>query len=69
MLISLAGLLAEGTKEIKRSNAMFDDSTRQLASGPLKIHPDNPRYFTDGSGKAIYLTGSHTWAVLHERQL
>jgi len=26
----------------------------------------NPRYFTDGSGKAIYLTGSHTWANLQE---
>ncbi|MFQ6131678.1 MAG: DUF6298 domain-containing protein, partial [Armatimonadota bacterium] len=29
------------------------------ATGPLRVHPDNPRYFTDGSGKAIYLTGSH----------
>jgi len=28
---------------------------------PLKVHPDNPRYVTDGSGKAICLTGSHTW--------
>lgn len=28
---------------------------------PLRPHPTNPRYFTDGSGKAIYLTGSHTW--------
>jgi Family of unknown function (DUF6298) len=25
----------------------------------LTVHPSNPRYFTDGSGKAIYLTGSH----------
>lgn len=31
------------------------------AKGPLKAHPDNPRYFTDGSGKAVYLTGSHIW--------
>lgn len=31
------------------------------ATGPLKPHPANPRYFTDGSGKAIYLTGSHNW--------
>ena len=28
------------------------------------VHPDNPRYFTDGSGKAIYMTGSHTWSNL-----
>lgn len=27
------------------------------ATGPLRVHPTNPRYFTDGSGKAIYLTG------------
>jgi len=31
------------------------------ARGPLHILPSNPRYFTDGSGKAIYLTGSHNW--------
>jgi len=37
------------------------------AKGPLRIHPQNPRYFTDGtkqpdgSLKAVYLTGSHTW--------
>lgn len=34
---------------------------------PLRRHPTNPRYFTDGtklpdgSVKAVYLTGSHTW--------
>jgi len=32
--------------------------------GPLRVHPDNPRYFTDDSGRAIYLTGSHNWANL-----
>jgi hypothetical protein len=39
----------------------------QTASGPLRANPANPRYFTDGSGKAIYLTGSHTWANLPDR--
>jgi len=29
--------------------------------GPLRVSKINPRYFTDNSGKAIYLTGSHTW--------
>ena len=39
----------------------------QAAHGPLRVHPANPRYFTDGttlpdgSLKAVYLTGSHTW--------
>ena len=31
------------------------------AKGPLRVHPENPRYFTDGSGRAVYLTGSHVW--------
>ena len=37
------------------------------AAGPLRIHPENPRYFTagekapDGSLRAVYLTGAHTW--------
>jgi len=38
-------------------------STGQTSlKGPLRVHKDNPRYFTDGSGRAVYLTGSHTWA-------
>jgi len=29
--------------------------------GTLRVSEINPGYFTDNSGKAIYLTGSHTW--------
>ena len=32
-----------------------------VAKGPLRLLDSNPRYFTDGSGKAIFLAGSHTW--------
>jgi CubicO group peptidase (beta-lactamase class C family) len=32
--------------------------------GPLRVLKDNPCYFTDGSGRAVYLTGSHTWSNL-----
>ena len=35
--------------------------TSTPAKGPLRILKANPRYFTDGSGKAIYLAGSHIW--------
>ena len=35
------------------------------ASGPLRVDPQNPRYFTDGS-RALYLTGSHTWGNLQD---
>jgi hypothetical protein len=43
-----------------------------IASGPLRVHPTNPRYFTDGamdadgSMRAVYLTGSHTWTNLQD---
>lgn len=45
------------------------------AEGPLRVHPDNPRYFTDGTQSAdgvarvVYLTGSHTWPNLIDRGL
>ncbi|PYT32812.1 MAG: hypothetical protein DMG57_00590 [Acidobacteria bacterium] len=38
----------------------------QPATGPLKVHPQNPRYFTNGNSRAIFLTGSHTWATLQD---
>lgn len=32
---------------------------RGPALGPLRRHPSNPRYFTDGAGKVVYLSGSY----------
>ncbi len=32
-----------------------------LAKEPLRVLASNPRHFADGSGKAIYLTGTHNW--------
>ena len=32
-----------------------------LINGPLRVCKENPRYFTNNSGRAIYLTGSHHW--------
>jgi hypothetical protein len=37
------------------------------ASGPLRVHPSNPRYFADDRGRPVYLTGSHTWLSLQDR--
>jgi hypothetical protein len=31
------------------------------AAGPLRVSPDNPRYFCDASGREVLLVGSHTW--------
>jgi hypothetical protein len=35
--------------------------------GPLRVSRVNPRYFTDNSGKAILLAGSHTWASVFDQ--
>lgn len=39
---------------------------QSVINGPLKVHPKNPRYFTNNTGKVIYLTGSHTWENLQD---
>lgn len=33
----------------------------------LRASGVNPRYFSDGTGKAVYLAGSHTWADLQDQ--
>lgn len=37
-----------------------------VAADALQVHPENPRYFTDGTGRAVYLAGSHTWNNLQD---
>ncbi|MEW5979755.1 MAG: DUF6298 domain-containing protein [Acidobacteriota bacterium] len=49
------------------SQALPAEST--LGKGSLRVHPTNPRYFTDGTGKAIYLTGSHNWSNFKDVKL
>jgi len=49
--------------QLSTVSATADDAS---AAGPLRVHPDNSRYFTDGSGRAVYLTGSHTWANVQD---
>lgn len=44
--------------------ALHSTSLHAQTNGPLRVHPENPRYFADASGKAILLTGSHTWPNL-----
>src|SRR5580704_3420107 len=41
-------------------------AAKNAATGPLRVLAANPRYFTDGSGKAGYLAGSHTWADMQD---
>lgn len=37
--------------------------------GPLKVHFNNPRWFANTNGQAVWLTGSHTWANFQEREI
>jgi hypothetical protein len=39
---------------------------RAPAVGPLKVHPQNGRYFATPDGRAILLTGSHTWETVQD---
>lgn len=48
------------------SFCLFGLAKISQAAGVLRVSPTNPRYFTDDSGKAIYLTGSHTWDNLQD---
>jgi hypothetical protein len=36
---------------------------------PLRKSQANPRYFADGSGKIVYLTGSHNWNNLQDNAI
>lgn len=48
------------------SSGLTIHKSTTLSPGPLRILPTNPRYFTDGSGRAVYLTGSHHWWNLQD---
>lgn len=37
------------------------EEQQRKVDGALSVCKSNPRYFTDGSGNALYLTGAHTW--------
>jgi hypothetical protein len=41
--------------------------TANALNGPLRVHPDNPRYFTDGNGEAIYLTSAYAGNILQDQ--
>lgn len=39
------------------------------ATGPLRMLASNPRWFTDGNGRAVYLAGSPVWQSLQDNGL
>ena len=50
----------------KSASATVTVTTIPGATGPLRPVAGNPRWFTDGSGKAIVLSGSHTWNTFQD---
>src|SRR5215472_1085390 len=70
-VVICTGAILTGTKPVVGADQVPGKPLARVraatATGPLRSNPANPRYFTDGSGKAIYLTGSHTWANLMDR--
>ena len=64
-LLSLKLIIAQAPNQnikiVPAPKENADKKGKHKVQGVLKVHPVNPRYFTDQSGKVIYLTGSHTW--------
>jgi len=60
-LLSCIVLILCGTASVNTFGAELVSMPSKPGGGVLRVHPSNPRYFTDDSGKAIYMTGSHAW--------
>ncbi len=58
---------AFGEAHIDGNSSNISRKADNKAMGPLKVSSFNPRYFTDGTGKVVYLTGSHTWTNFQDR--
>ncbi|NOX56150.1 MAG: hypothetical protein GXP27_17250, partial [Planctomycetes bacterium] len=56
----VGSVLREERRPLRRPNG---------STGPLRVHPENPRYFADASGRVVYLAGSHTWLNLQDATL
>lgn len=69
ILVTFVLLSCWENSETKGRPASRRDNNFILPNGPLRVHPSNSRYFTDQSGRAIYITGSHTWLTLQDRSL
>jgi hypothetical protein len=59
----LRGLALAGTLSLAPFGSGVGGATCQETGmlGPLRVSERNPRYFTNDCGRAVYLTGSHTW--------
>jgi hypothetical protein len=63
---AISTLIASWALALLALGVLCSDAAAQAAPGPLRVHPINPRYFTDGSGRAVLLAGAHTWYTLQD---
>jgi hypothetical protein len=61
LVLSATIVLAGPARGAPQAPASEPAPASKPITAPLRALLTNPHYFTDGSGKAIYLTGSHTW--------
>jgi hypothetical protein len=50
-----------------RQNSLAKLNLPRPITTPLRVHPVNSRYFADGLGDPVFLTGSHTWDDVQQR--
>jgi hypothetical protein len=62
----LSGAVSRALAAASRGGVSADSAVPAPAKGPLRVLSSNPRYFTDGSGKPIYLAGTHNWHSLQD---
>jgi Family of unknown function (DUF6298)/Putative collagen-binding domain of a collagenase len=67
LCVILTSAAACGSLRTVRADKSFPHDFFPRDSLLLHTCRANPRYFCNASGKAIYLTGSHTWAALIDR--
>lgn len=64
ILVSLIQLIVVST--CAAAEPATNQSIPKPITAPLKALSTNPNYFTDGTGRAVYLTGSHTWNTFQD---
>jgi hypothetical protein len=64
--VAVGMTLILATCDGQSGSAMVTVQTAGGMPGLLRVDADNPRYFTDGGGRPILLTGSHTWPNLQD---
>jgi len=62
----LGSLLMTNGYAVARTGSPSARHPKNPFDGPLRVHTENPRYFTDRSGSVVYLTGSHTCEVFQD---